>query len=460
MSMKRRWLGNSAANLVAGGSAALFNFAVPAVLARHMPALEFSMWSLALQIVAYLYLFGLGVQTAVAKYVAEGHEKGDRADQTVTVAAAGALISTGVAAGIVAVVFIVLLYPLLFPGIPADMLPAFRWALCAIGASSVLQLLSLLPVGVFTGLYQNIYFVACQVLVRVATVAGLWWGVSHGAGLITLALIYACTGFMVVPLLYGALLAMHRWVLQDSWWRPDKPRLFSLLKYCAGLSVWIFSMLLVNSVSTILVGRFDIALAGSYSLALTFNAVMGGVLNSVLSPLIPMGSAMHASDLERQQLPALLVRVTFWCVLGLHLFFIAVYAGGAVMLKLWVGEQYASQTYPILMVLLFGNVIRNTAMPYATFLLSTALHRKAAASALVEGCANLLASVILGYWWGAIGVAWGTAVGAVAGLLMHVFYNFGRTPTITPSRREFVLKGFGKPTLLALPLYVIVFFSL
>lgn len=460
MGMKQRWLGNSMANLVAGGSVALFNFAVPAVLARHLPALEFSVWSLALQIVAYLFLFGLGIQTAVAKYIAESHEHGGEADQQVTVASAGALISMGVLVGIVAVLGIIWLYPLLFPGIPSELLPSFRWALCAIGISSVLQLFSLLPVGIFTGLYQNIYFVACQVLVRIATVAALWWAVNHEASFIALALIYAGASLLVVPLLYAVLLAMYRQLLSQSWLRPDRKRLQGLFKYCAGLSVWIFSMLLVNSVSTILVGRFELAVAGSYALALTFNAVMGGVLNSVLSPLVPMGSAMHASADQKHQLPALLVKTTFWCVLGLHLFFLGVYALGIPMLHVWVGEQYADQTYPILMVLLIGNVIRNIAMPYATLLLATALHRKAVASALVEGCANLLASIVLGYYWGALGVAWGTVVGAMAGVLMHVFYNFGRTPELTPLRRPFLLGALGKPTLIMLPFYVMAFLLL
>jgi len=76
--LTRRWLGNSAANVVGGLSAALFNLLIPAIVSRRLPPEQFSAWGLALQIVTYVNLLGLGLQTAMARAISQANEQNDR----------------------------------------------------------------------------------------------------------------------------------------------------------------------------------------------------------------------------------------------------------------------------------------------------------------------------------------------------------------------------------------------
>ena len=65
-----RVIKNSLASAVTGASIALMSIAVPPVLARTLAPLEFSAWSLVLQIAGYVSVLDLGIQNAVGRYVA------------------------------------------------------------------------------------------------------------------------------------------------------------------------------------------------------------------------------------------------------------------------------------------------------------------------------------------------------------------------------------------------------
>jgi Na+-driven multidrug efflux pump len=65
----------------------------------------------------------------------------------------------------------------------------------------------------------------------------------------------------------------------------------------------------------------------------------------------------------------------------------------------------------------------------------------------------LVASVLLGLKFGAVGVAWGTLIGAFVGMLAHVFYNLPRTKSsICVSRWEFVKIGILQPSTAGIPI--------
>jgi len=454
--LRRRWLNNSAANLLGGLSAAAFNLALPAIVSRHLPAEQFSSWSLALQIVAYVNLLGLGLQTATARAIAQAEERRDQGSMSKIVRAAHQIARWASAAGLVVVLLLTLAYPLIFPGIPSQLLTDFRAALLLIGASTAMQLLALVPMGVFQGLHKNIYFVTTQVGVRLLSVLLIAAGANLALQLLGLAALFAMCSVLLAPLLWRQLHRQLPWLAGAAMSPVDPVIRRELLSYCATLSVWSLAMLLVNTVGIVMVGRIAFGMSGAYAIAMTAATVLAGLLGALFSPLMTAAAALHAQPQRRGELPALLLRSTLVCALGMHLLFAITAVIYQPLIRLWVGDAFVASAGPLLLILVGAHALRNLATPYALMLLASGLHRRALWTGLAEGLTNLTATIALGLLWGVPGVALGTLIGAMVGLLGSLLINARKTLELTPAPAAFVLKGFALPIVLALPFYALI----
>ena len=104
-------------------------------------------------------------------------------------------------------------------------------------------------------------------------------------------------------------------------------------------------------------------------------------------------------------------------------------------------------------------MIRLSATPYSVLLLGTAQQRLAIISPIVEGLTNLLASIVGGYWLGAVGVAVGTVVGSLVGVLIHFVRNLKLTTEIRISIKDFLRDGLLNPVMCFLPVLACVVWS-
>jgi O-antigen/teichoic acid export membrane protein len=131
------------------------------------------------------------------------------------------------------------------------------------------------------------------------------------------------------------------------------------------------------------------------------------------------------------------------------------------LLRLWIGGQYVQAGQPLLVVLLIANMIRLLTAPYAVVLISTGQQRFIKVSPLIEGFTNLIASVVLGAAMGAIGIAYGTLLGAIVGVAAHFFVSMPRTnPALEFSRLDLIRTGILTPSLAASPLLAVAVLSL
>lgn len=455
--MARRWLGNSAANLVGGLSAAAFNLLMPAILLRYLPPDQFSAWSLALQVVTYVNLLGLGLQTATARAIAQSEGRNDEGGMRKIIRAAHSIAVGATIAAMVAVLLLVVTYPLLFPSIPSELLPTFRAVLLLIGLSTATQLLALVPMGVFQGVHRNIVFVATQVVIRVVTVILVWAGVRSGLQLLGIATTVALCALTLYPVIRKLMHRLLAWAIDAQEIVVDRPLRIELLNYCASLSVWSVSTLLVNSVGIVMVGRVAFEKTGVYSLAMAAATVLAGLLGAIFSPLVTAAAALHAQPSRRAELPALLIKSTQICAVCLYLMFAAVLLLHRQVIELWVGASFVDSLAPLLLILVGAHALRNLCTPYAMILLATGMHRRALMTGVAEGLSNLVATIVLGQWFGLVGIACGTLVGALTGVACALILNTSSTPELTPRPGSFVLKAFVAPLAIFLPIIGLIF---
>lgn len=453
--IRRRWLGNSLVNLIGGLATAGVNVLLPAIVVKHLSTEAFSVWNLALQMLVYVNLLGLGLQTAVARAMAHAvdNDAGSGHSPEMILRSARSLARWASLLGILVVFGLVAAYPLLFPGLSPALVPDFRWTLLLFGFAAVLQILAQVDMGLFQGLHRNRVFVGVQTLVRLTTVLAVWCGAVAGASLVGLALLMASTSALLWPFMAWVARRTVPWARTAAALRPDSACRRELLQYCGTLSVWSVSMMLVNSTGIVIVARLDLLMAGPYAVATTAAAVLVGLLNAALSPLMTTGAGLYANAATRSKLPALLTRATTGTAIALNGLFLFLLCTHDFVLTHWVGASFVKTAGPLMIILVGAHCLRNIAAPYSLMLLASGLQRRALVSAVLESVANLVASALLGVAFGAIGVALGTLVGAIVGVAGTLLLNSPRTPDLTPRPMAFVLRGFALPLGLFVPMY-------
>ncbi|WP_146183933.1 lipopolysaccharide biosynthesis protein [Limnohabitans sp. MMS-10A-160] len=457
VSLRRRWLGNSLVNMTGGLATAGVNVLLPAVVVHHLTAESFSVWNLALQMAVYVNLLSMGLQTATARAVAHAAEAGPSGQTRlpVIVHAARSIAQGASGVAVLMVALLVAFYPLMFPSVSPGMVSDFRFTLALFGAAAVTQIMAQVDMGVFQGLHRNSVFVGTQMLVRLLTVFAVWLAVQLQQPMVILAAVMAAATALLWPAMRTVFVRGLPWASEVATAVLDRACRRDLLHYCGSLSVWSVCMLLVNSAGIVLVGRMDFVMAGPYAIAMTAATVLVGLLGAVLSPLMTTAAALNANPETRSQLPALLTRSTLGVAVGLNLLALFVNVLHPWILSLWVGESFVSSTGPLLVVLVMAHCLRNIGAPYALMLLATGLHKRALISAVFEGVANLLASIVMGFYWGALGVAFGSLLGSLVGIVGMFAMNAHRTPELTPQPVRITFFAFVGPMLVFAPLHYV-----
>ncbi|MBZ5489500.1 MAG: oligosaccharide flippase family protein [Acidobacteriia bacterium] len=446
---------NAVANLARGGASGIAALFLPAVLVRHMTQLDYTVWVLVLQIAAYSGYLDFGLQTAIGRYVAFANEKQDAELRN------GIFSTAFFGLSLACVIFIVLLFAAgagaswLFPQISAQVVPTMRWALLIVGSSVAIGLPASAWSGVFVGLQRNeipaIVTGGAKIVSAVAVVAV----VLQGHSIIVMAAVLAVLNLFSYLTLFGLAKRVAPEVkFQNSLVRWSSAK--ELSNYCYSLTIWSFAMMLVTGLDLLLVGRFQVSALGPYAVAASLVTFVAGAQSAIFSAMIPRAAVAHAQQdpaaLGRMVLTSTRVGVLLLVFTGMPLLLFA----DPIMVA-WVGRQYAIQAHAVLLVLVSANMIRLTGVPYSVVLIGAGQQKLITLSPLVEGLTNLVASVLLGLKFGAMGVAWGTLIGAGVGVLGNLVYNIPRTNKAIRLRvLQYLFSGIVFPALAAVPFLVLI----
>lgn len=444
-----RIIKNAASNLVRGCSTAVVSFALPHFLTRALDVNRFAAWSLMLQIAAYASFLDFGLQMAVARFVAHSTELNQVRRRRLVIQTALSLLL--VAALLALSVIAVVLYQAksIFHGISPEILREFQFAGLILGSGTAMQLVFSAFSGTLVGLHRNEYVAA-------ATAGGRVIGAIAVIVLsrFTHSLIVLASAITVSTVIAGLLqwLAVVRLLpeLSRLHLTLDREVTAALYNFCIGLTAWMFGMFMVSGLDVTIVGRFRFVEVGCYSIAASAAAMLVGLNNAVLSALLAPLSASHAKN-DRPRISTVTLEVSWANTLVNGLILIAFVLMGGWILRVWVGPNYANRTIDILLVLLVAQAIRLIASPFAIMLISCGLHAKGVVSGLVEGAVNLGFSCYFVRIYGAIGVAYGTLIGAVVSLLVHFFYTLRKVDAIPLRRLDLVIWAAGLPLVSLFP---------
>lgn len=440
---------NTAANLANGAAGAVLAVVLPPFLVRMLSQDEFSLWALLLQIGGYTGLLNFGFQTVVGRFVshAEATEDSLHRDRMVSTAIVLLLASAGLAMALIVVLAGAM--PTLFPNIPAALHADARLALLLVGGSLALGLPFTAVSGVFVGLQRNEVPAAVISGGRIVTGAGLVLAAMAGQGVVGLAVVFAVVNVATYTAHWVALRRLAPRV-RPSPALVDRESLREIIGYSASLSVWRIAMLMVTGLDVVIVARFDFPAAGAFAIAAGVVLLLQGAQSAVVSVLMPVSAALYARG-ERARLAALLFVTTRWNILAYGVAAAVLCLAGPPLIRTYVGVDYATTVAAILGVLLLGTATRQSMGPYSVFAVGTGDHTRIVVSPVVEGVVNLAASWMLAQRIGAIGVAWGTVIGGLVGVIFHLVYNLPRSERLGVTLRSFVTRAYGPAALAVTP---------
>jgi O-antigen/teichoic acid export membrane protein len=405
---------NAASNVVRGGASAVVALLLPHFLVRDLSVDQFAAWVLMLQIAAYSGYLDFGLQTAVARYVAQAVERGDNEQRDRVISTSFLLLlGAGVLAMCIALVVIWNLHRL-FHHAPMAVIGELRAGCLLLCASAAMMLPLSTFTGILIGLHRNEYPALAIGGSRLLGAVAVLIVVQYTHSLVWLA--FCVAGFNILG--GFAQYAICRHLLPDMQiraWAVTRKIIRELMHYCMGLTAFNFGMLLVSGLDLIVVGYFAFSASGYYAIATTVITFMVGMSNAVYNALMaPMAVMQERKEYSRlRQLVLSTTRLGSYTSLLIILF--VVFAGRPLLVA-WVGANYAAQALPLVEILVWAQAIRLTGNAYSIALVATAQQNYAIVAALAEGFTNLAASVVGAWLLGPVGVAWGTFIGAVVGI--------------------------------------------
>jgi O-antigen/teichoic acid export membrane protein len=441
---------NALANIVRGGASAIVAIALPHFLTHALSVDRFAAWVLMLQIAACSNYLDFGIQTAIARFVAQAMERGDdeRRDRIVSTALAFLILAAALALLISALV--VWIIPHLFHGAPLHLIGELRGGVMVLSAGAAILLPLSTFTGILVGLHRNEYPALAIGTTRLLGAGAVLMAIHFTSSLVVLACCIA--GFNLLGGLVQYLFCSR--LLPGMRIRPafvTRAMAGELLHYCIGLTAFSFGMLLVGGLDLTVVGYFSFGNTGYYAIASTAIAFMVGIGGSVYSALMtPLAVLQERGDHERiRNLILSSTRLGSYASLAL---IALVLLAGRPMLTFWVGPVYAQHALPVLEVLLWAQALRLTGSAYSVALVATAQQNYGIGAALAEGLTNLAASVLGAHFLGPIGVAWGTLAGAFCGVLWVLLHVMTRVREIPVDRLAFMREAFFRPTFCLLPI--------
>jgi O-antigen/teichoic acid export membrane protein len=441
---------NAGASIIRLFISSLVGLVLPAYLTHHLPVKTYGAWVLILQLSAYVSYLDFGVQTAVAKYIAEYEAKADHEGMERSTSVGFAITLVASILGVLLTLILAWRVPYLFREMPSFLYTDVRIGLVLIGASLSFGLATSVFSAIFLGLQRYSVPMAIAAISRVLFVVVVCLAVFSHTSLVVMGTAAAIVNVLaaLLPIMAWSKLAGGIHVRLSY---VDRSTLKRMLEYCFILTIWSASMLCISGLDVAIVGHYDFDETAFYSIAILPTNLILSIFAAIFGPLMPATSAL-STQRTATEMGNLLARTTRYSTLLLLLSGLPLLIGGAVLLRFWVGSTYALHSVRYLHILIVANILRNLLAPYATMVVATGKQRVATIAAISEGLVNIAASVYLASRMGAIGVALGTLLGAFVSVTLHFAVSMCYTyETFKISRNDLFFSGIVRPSVMAIP---------
>jgi O-antigen/teichoic acid export membrane protein len=444
-SSKRHILTNASANLVGFALQAVVVFVMSPLLIHGLGDRRYGIWSLVESVLGYLTLFDLGISASVVYYVS----KYEACSQHTSL---NRLLSTSLAlfagAGLVIMtICLVLAFSGARPlGVPVDLVTDVRWLILLLGANLALELTLGTYAAVLTGLGRYPAKTAIQTAGLLLWAVLVWGVLRLDGGLPGLAVAITFTNLVQ----YLAFVAAARYYLPQLQFSPrlvDRETFWTIRGYSFYALVALVAGRISFQTDALVIGSFlSFEQITFFVVAARLIAYAKDAIRMLTIVLTPAVSTFDARG-NQQAIRRVLLdgsRYVLYLVLPIELGFLLL---GRPFLSLWLGHEYAEQSYATLAILALPLALALTQSVSGRILYGMGRLRWLAGATLLEAVANLLLSLALVQPFGIEGVAWGTTL---PNLVFHLAFAVHMCRTLGIRTSAYLRRTFLTPLVLAL----------
>lgn len=404
---KRQILKNVGSSWFSLGVNVVTGFILSPFIVHHLGDEAFGLWILIFSVTGYYGLFDLGIRSSIVRYVAKYWATGEN-DELNSLVNTAMFSYSAIATVAMSVTLISAYYVNSIFKIQPQFVGTARSLLLMVGTAISLGF----PLGVFGGILEglqrfhvtNFTNITSTILRTVLIILAL----EHGGGLLSVALI--TVALPLINQMVNAIFVFRHLHLLIS------PRYVNrnTMKLIAGYSGTTFLIIIGGRLrfktDAMVIGTFVSAAAITYfTIGSRLVDYASEVVSSLAQIFIPMSSQSQAKgDLEA--LRTIFVVGNRACAFIIFPITTVLTLLGKSMIEAWMGPKYVSQSYPVLLVLLYPMTLMLAQSASGRTLWGMAKHRTWAYVVLAEGISNLILSIILVRGYGILGDAIGTAI--------------------------------------------------
>jgi O-antigen/teichoic acid export membrane protein len=423
--------------VIRGCAGAVGVLALPFLLANALPSDQMKAWTIVIGLTGAVRSLDFGVSTAVVRFLASEPDR-QKKDQILR-AGSRMLIGPAVVAG-TCLILLAVRFSYFYPALKRAKHVQETLAVLGIFAAAGLVLF---PVSsFFLAGHRGKFLAKTLILSKFLQLSAIFFCLRFTTDILILGLLFGVTEFGSGVFLWVS----YRKEIPRARGRASRQFRMAMWRQCGASAVWGLSSVFIASFDTAIVGRVDPEALVEYGLSLAVAATIGGLHSALLSPVTAelstpfetanLGPPSKSPEYKGTYVVKVARQTNFLLgIVTLILLFLTP------LVTRFSGNPNETRMAGILIVLNTANYIRMLANPYAVSLVATGEHRKVVLSPLLEAGTNFVASVLLGIWFGAIGVAFGTLLGAIVSLSFHLFHNMPRTISIQIDPRVYIRKS-------------------
>ncbi len=382
---------------------------------RSLGTSGFGVWVLVSALTGSLNFLDLGVRSAVIRFVAREHARGDHAAASRVVGTARILLlAAGGLAVLGGVVFAVGL-PTWFQ-IPAELQrEAQIVALLSAGTLAVVLSNGVLA-GTISGLQRLDIIGLTDAALELARIALILLILSAGGGLVGLVLI----GFLLAlsrSVIFGRAARRLYPQLVPALRRPDRADVRAVLSVSAYSTLIYSAVSAVNQVSSIIIGAYlPTTMVAYYAIGATLPIYAAALNRPIAQTVHPRASRLDALD-DAAGLRSLLLDTSRFSALVLLPVVLTFIIRGHTFIGIWMGEEFREPSGRVLSVLALGILLTGTRHVAQAAFVGSGRHRSLAPWYLAEAAVAIGGTLLVVPRFGIVAAAWAVVIpGALVAL--------------------------------------------
>lgn len=381
------------------------------ILLRFLGRAAYGLWAVFGSIMSYFMLCDFGMNTAVAKYVAEYRVLNQREKLRQIVSTAFLLLC--ILGGIIVLLSLGLSYFILqMFGVSEDFVPGARIAFVLVGVNVALGLVGGVFGNVLYGYERIDVWKVSGIVQQIVNVGLTLWFLQLGFGLIGVAAASTASTLALICLYLFSLRLSGYGIIIDS--RCIERRVIKeIMPYCIRTFILGVTSRLLYYTDNVVIGIFlGVALVTPYEIVYKLSFCATYLFSVISTTAFPRFASLYTRG-DYDGLGDLYVKIAKVCVVimvgvGLGLVFL-----GRSFIGLWVGEENYAGT-DVLLLLVIMNVFHAIGSPAAALLQGIGRNKELMYSEIINAGLNVVLSITLVTRMGLPGVVLGT-------LLAHVF---------------------------------------